>query len=560
MKRIKALLLIAYYLLLNGLVAGEDANDFPQKTVIIGGGIIGAMESYHAYLNAIKTNRQIQIVVYDKSPSFEEGAITNTAYHICPSLTPDEILSVVPRGSELVEKLAFLFSQPGGIRVDDVPGVNDSLAATRFKQAVEIYGQDPNHEDRTASLLMLGKMSMDLWQNLYDEADSELKGVLERSNFNPCRESRNENYNGLHDGYRIDLIYDVSNAQQRAQEMQKTYAQLGYRQCKLLSASEVMAIDPTLNCFCMEHSELNDEGGRIWKKDAAALWRPGGCLATLDFLPSFYTYLKKIMGTYVDPSGQIQDRFRIEFNKEVVGVDVDESFQIIGVKLQDGSLDLNDPAQCHYVFCPGESVGTLKRLGFDEPAYAGFAGASLTLKIPLSSKQMDDYKHFNHCMEVHKVGIVLAWQARCKGNQLLLQAGGTKAFYGDQAPQIHEAFATNRHLVQLNVLNDVLPEMVSIACNRDTKGSQLTVDDLCQLEEKGMLNRWVGRRAVAYDGFPTLGALFMDGQKIKNARCTTHLGSGGVSFAPAAVQISRRFEETNDPFTTKILQYGDSRR
>lgn len=553
------ILLMACCFCLNGLFS-EESIEAPSQTVIIGGGIIGALESYDAYKSAIKNNKQIQVIVYEKGSSFEEGAFTNTGYNICPSLTPDEILSVVPRGSELVEKLAFLFNQPGGIRVDDVPGANDSLAAVQFKQAVELYGQDPNHEDRTRHLLKLGKMSMDLWQNLYDEADPELKSIFAQSNFNPCREPKDKDRNALHDGYRIDLIYEVSDAQNRAQGMQKTYSELGYSQCKLLSPSDVMAIDPALTDFCMMHSELNDAEERVWKKDAIALWRPGGCLSAYDFLPSFYAYMKKAMGTYVDASGRIQDCFRLEFNKEVVGVEFDNDSHIVGLKFQDGSLSQNDPAACNYVFCPGESVGTLKRLGFDEPAYAGFAGPSLSLNIPLSPKQSSHYKGFNHCMEVHKVGIVLAWQARCEDNQLILQAAGTKAFYGDKVPQINEAFAVNRHLVQLNMMNDVLPEMISIAFGWNTKGSQLTFENLRELEERGILRRWVGTRSVAYDGFPTLGALFIGDQKVKNGRCTTHMGSGGVSFAPAAVQVSRCFEQAEDPFTIKILKYADSRR
>jgi hypothetical protein len=32
--------------------------------------------------------------------------------------------------------------------------------------------------------------------------------------------------------------------------------------------------------------------------------------------------------------------------------------------------------ESEYVFCPGESVGTLRKLGFDEPAYALFAGVT----------------------------------------------------------------------------------------------------------------------------------------------------------------------------------------
>ncbi len=48
-----------------------------------------------------------------------------TTANIVPSLTPDEILCVVPRGKALVEKLQSAFNEPGGIRVDDVVHVND---------------------------------------------------------------------------------------------------------------------------------------------------------------------------------------------------------------------------------------------------------------------------------------------------------------------------------------------------------------------------------------------------------------------------------------------------
>lgn len=64
-----------------------------------------------------------------------------------------------------------------------------------------------------------------------------------------------------------------------------------------------------------------------------------------------------------------------------------------------------------------------------------------------------------------------------------------------------------------------------------------------------------------YDGFPTLGYLYKDGVKIENARCTIHLGSGGGSFAPAAVFISRSaMNAEHDAFEERILQYADSSR
>ncbi len=536
-----------------------------SKVAIIGGGVVGALESYYAHLDALKNGRKIRVVVYDKNPPFGKSgdgtASTNTAYNIVPSLTIDEILSVVPRGSELVEKLAILFSEPGGIRVDDVPGVNDSEAAARFKEAVALYGNDENHDDRTKTLLMLGKMSMDLWQDLYDHGDEELKRILEESNYNPSRDPKNADEKILHDGYRIDLIYDVADAGKRASGMKATYEQIGYKYCRVLSPKEVMAIDPFLADYCKEHSESQ---GLKWKNDCSALWRPGGCINTGVFLPKFYAYLKKVMGTYTGESGTIQDCFSMEFNKEVTAVEYDNGsdVRITGLKFSDGSSarDSCPYAETSYVFCPGEAIGTLHKFGFDEPAYAGFAGPVLLLNIPLSPDQLRTYKSFSHCMEVHKVGIVLAWQAKFDEDKIYIGVAGTKAFYGDQLPTIDQDFARNRHLVQLNMVNDVLPDMVSLAFGYDTKGKQLAFADILALEDKGILQRWVGRRAVAYDGFPTLGALYTQGRKVSNARCTTHLGSGGVSFSHAAVQMSRSCEHIENEFTEKVLRYADSRR
>lgn len=288
----------------SGVIFANSSLDTPVscKTSIVGGGIVGALESYYAYKDAQKDGEKICITVYEKGNSFGSSSTnqssTNTSYNIVPSLTIDEILSVVPRGSELVEKLAILFSQPGGIRVDDVIGVNDSESAVNFKKAVAIYGSDKNHDDRTLSLLMLGKRSMDLWQQMYDEGDAELKSILEASNFNPCREPRS-NYNKvLHDGYRIDLIYGIPNAQKRALSMQADYEKLGYKNCAILSPDEVIAIDSYLADFCHEHSDVDSNMKRIWKNDSVALWRPGGCIDTRAFLPKFYAYMKKVMGQY----------------------------------------------------------------------------------------------------------------------------------------------------------------------------------------------------------------------------------------------------------------------
>ena len=154
-----------------------------------------------------------------------------------------------------------------------------------------------------------------------------------------------------------------------------------------------------------------------------------------------------------------------------------------------------------------------------------------------------------------------AWQGRIKEGKIFIGVGGTKVFYGDKQPSKNDDFAKNRHLLQLNMINEVLPEFVSLAFGYDTKAQILNEAHLKMLEDKEISGLWVGRRAVAYDGFPTLGALYHNNRKIKNARCTTHLGSGGVSFAPAAIKVSRRYEQCiDDPFINKVLMYSASNR
>ena len=89
------------------------------------------MESYYAIQEAKQKGDTITVDIYEKGQPF--GA-TNTAYNIAPSLTPDEICSAVPRGNELIEKLQLLFSQPGGIRVDDVVGVKTDRPLTNLNK------------------------------------------------------------------------------------------------------------------------------------------------------------------------------------------------------------------------------------------------------------------------------------------------------------------------------------------------------------------------------------------------------------------------------------------
>lgn len=541
---------------------------YPEsKLTIIGGGIVGFLEAYYAYLDARSRGERIRVTIHDKNDSISD---TTTA-HLVPSLTPDEILSVVPRGEELIKKLSILFSAPGGIRVDDVTDVNDTPVAHAFQRAVQTYGQnEEGHRLRTETLLTLGKMSMELWQTIYENGDEELQSILRAANFNPCRE-RTSSEPVLYDGYRIDLIYNMPSAAQKANAMKSDYERLGYLDCKLLSPDEVMQIDPFLTDFCFNHSVVNAEGARIWKDNAVALWRPGGCIDTQVFLPLFRDYLSKVMGLYKNEEGVVKYCFRHKLQRQVTAVVYEPSTNRVnglsfygrpGVK-----HDKHHYPTSSYVVCPGESVGTLRQLGFAEPAYARFAGASLMLKIDLSQDQLERYAKFKHCMEVHQEGVVLAWQARLLNNQIFIGVAGTKAFYADQNPHRDQAFAKNRNLLQLNMVNEVLPEIVSIAFGRNTAGITLTQADMDELEAQGIALRWVGTRAVAYDGFPTVGRVHNGHGPVDNVRCTTHLGSGGVSFSPATVLVSQSvFKDQSaqsavpQQLTKDVLSFGNSQR
>jgi len=536
-----------------------------ENMIIIGGGMAGAMEAYLAHLDAKKNNTQLHITIYEKNRSLSETTVAN----IVPSLTPDEILSVVPRGQELIKKSEILFSEPGGIRVDDVAGISGTDATKQFQHEVQQYSLDEiGHNERTQCLLSLGKMSMDLWQNIFNTADNEMKEILRSANYNPCCQLTQDEYKALHEGYRIDLIYAIPNVRERAENMKRDYEGLGYKHCTILTPAQVMEIDPFLTDFCKNHSEKNSAGNLEWHNDAVALWRPGGCIDAQVLLPKIYEYLKKNMGTYTNAHGNQEDCFQIKFGHKVTSVEYDTAqsgetiISGISIETEQGtrSRAVNDKTTC--VFCPGEAIGTLKKLGLKEPAYAGFAGASLLLTIDIPEEKLKKYAQFNHCMEVHQEGVVLAWQARFRDNKIFIGVAGTKAFYSDQKPNKDQAFAKNRNLLQLTMINDVLPEFISLALGRDTKGKTLTNDDLNSLESRGIARRWAGVRAVVFDGFPTLGCVYKDECKIINARCTTHLGSGGASFSPASVMVSRASMNSKDAnqFIQKVLHYADSAR
>jgi hypothetical protein len=518
-----------------------------KKVSIVGAGITGAMEALYTYLNAQSQKEKVRITVYERYEHLSSTTIAN----IAPGLTAGEIMAITPETFKA--KLEHLFSESGGIRVDDVPGVN-SETSEYFKSEVQSYSSNiEKNSVRTQVLWALGQKSMESWQNIYDAGDPELRRILEDSNFNPCREP-NSQEKILHDGYKINLVYNTPNAENLVNSRTEFYKSLGYVHSTILSAQEVIKLDSSLAGFCKANSESNGP----WKSDAVAVWRPGGCIDPI-FLPKLYDYLRDKMGK----DDNSKDRFKLKLNKEVVEVGLYGNL-IQYLKFASGKIT----SQKHrylsstYVFCPGEAVGTLKKLGFEEPASIGIAGASLRLDIPLTFDQQLEFSDFNNAITILCASIGLSCQARLKEGKLFIGVAGGQAFYGDQKPSKDQDFCKTINLLQLNVINDVWPQFVSLALGIDTRGCKMTREHLTELEEKDIAKRWVGTRAVAYDGFPTLGILYKDDTPIQNARTTTSLGSGGVSFSPICVQISQASLQkvTNDQFVDKVLGLTSSKR
>lgn len=565
----KILLLLTLVTLTNfqGVYA-QNTSHIDKSITVVGGGIIGLLEAYHSYLDAKTKGETVQITVLEKNAKLSE----TTTCNIVPSLTPDEIMSVVPRGSDLVTFLKQKFSEGNGIRVDDVEGIDStSEVVKRFIHSVEKYGKDDEaHQARSEALLDLGKYSMNLWQNFYLNADNELKEILKASNYKPCLEVASDKQE-LHQGYRIDLIFNDKEAKNKAQSMQMSYNNLGYQSSRILSPSEVILIDPQLEDFVYENTFQDLQGTLHWSEDAVALWRPGGCINTGLFLPKFIAYLEKTLTTRSD-NGEEQPLFEIIYDSKVVGVEFDCSRSISQVQVKNSNGDISffptidKEVPREFIFAPGEAVGTLENLGFNEPNYAIFAGPSLRLSIDISKDKIARYKNLDHCMEVHQEGVVLAWQAKCSNSKVFIGVAGTKAFYGDKKPKLSEEFARNRHLLQLNIINKVYWDLISTALDRDSSGEILDQDDLDYLIDKGIAKVWVGSRAVAYDGFPTLGALYKDAKRVHNARVTTHLGSGGASFAFGAIALSRasdnyeKIDQSIASLALKVIDFSDSRR
>ena len=533
---------------------------------IVGGGITGMLQAYYALNQAEQEKKPINILIFERNAKFSQ----TPAMNIFPSLTPDEILSVIPRGETLVKNLNIPFYKGNGIKVSDVSALNmqSKTVADFVTSAIQSAKDTSAYEEREATLLSMGKLSMSLWDELYRQADDELRAIMQAANYKPCKEVAKDEQR-LGQGYRIDIFFGQPDVEAFVSHMVRKYRGLGYVSARVLDPEETRKIDPQLTGF-VEKFSIERNGERQWKKDAHAIWRPGGCLNAHVFMMGLPNYLEQRAKKMGNGSS-----VRLLLDHDVVGINVTEEHAVgsVNVRVNGQSIrqfpegEQASDASLQVVLMPGEAVGTLQQLGFDEPSYAIFAGPSLRLDIPLSDSLKDKYADLDHAMEVHQDGVVLAWQAKNYSGVVTIGIAGTKAFYGDVLPKNSESFAKNRHLLQLNAAYQLYPDLINQALSRKASKGSLKQADLDLLVQKRIARVWVGARAVAYDGFPTLGRLYVESQPIANVRAVTHLGSGGVSFGPAAVLMGQAITEgkdmlleSNQGLFTSVREFSDSRR
>jgi hypothetical protein len=505
--------------------------DIKQEINIAGNGIVGLMIAYFCYLNARESNQNIRIVVRGQYPVNQ-----STAASLVPSISWNEILSVVPAGKELLKLLSCSFTS-GGIGLGSDQIIQESR---EFIDAVKLNADIKEAQIHRKNLLIqFGQYSVSLWDWLYRTADPELKSILNTSNYRPCSEIESDLLR-MGAGYRPDLYFSASNFPARLETVIKDSQTAGYRKVRLLQPDELKQLDPSLSEFCELHSELEGDIRR-WKDGAGAIFRPAGCINTSYFLSAFAAYIEKMMGTYVTEAGEEKHCFRIKSGK-VTGVQYDSDGKSVVSYVIDGQIKQN---KRHYerffVLCPGEAVGTVRHLGFVEPPHARFVGFTLQLNVPahFAINAGVDLSGKPNLAIYSGVASASVMQASVVGDRCLIGLGGLKAFLGLTHADVNAEYAIKASLYQLEFLNHLYPSLLTACLGKNTRNMTLSLDDLNALIRNGYIKRGVGSRAVAFDGAPTIGgATKTTTEKTQNVIKTTnvviatHFGSGGVTNAP----------------------------
>lgn len=515
--------------------------EIKDKISIAGNGIIALMTAYFLFLRAKKEGKPIKITLRGKYPVDQ-----TTAAFLAPSLSWNEILSVVPPGKKLLESLEKLFTEfTGGIRLE-----KDNLILIRAKEfieAVEACSKDENaHQRRTALLVEFSQFSLALWETIFESADNELKQIFINSNFLPCREPTSS-ATKLRDGYRFDVYYetpDLEKKLQQAVDESKTY---GYQHVKMLSPEELLQLDPGFKSFCERHS-TPDAGKRKWNNGAGVIFRPGGCIHTPAFLANFAAYLQRQMGTYLNEAGKEKPCFKIKLG-EVTGL----SFSAKGNRVE--AFQVNNKSKSikrhyeheHFILSPGENVGTVRRLGLFEPAHARFIGFSLKLIVPedLVIKAGFSLTYLsNMAIRTGNASSSVVQVGKFNGS-FVLRMGGLKAFSGLDQPNLQAEYAIAASIYQLNMLNQVYSSLISACLGRNTQHLQLGKSDLDELLNKKYLERQIGSRACRADGVPTIDIAENHKGPLENVIVATHFSSGGVTNATGGAYLVEQLVQAN---------------
>lgn len=499
-----------------------------EKISIAGNGIVALMIAYLLFLRAKEENKPLKMTVRGKYRINE-----TTAAFLVPSLSWNELLSVVPPGSKLLEALKKLFTEfNGGIRLE--PSDDILVRAKEFINAVEACGKSEAVQRRRTELLVeFSKLSLSIWELIYATADDELRKIFIESNFLPCRELSTNDIQ-LRDGYRLDVYYQAKDLEKKVQTAVEESAANGYNHARHIPPGMLLKLDPAFQPFCQQYSSVNVNGVREWHEGAGVIFRPGGCINTPIFLTRFCDYLQQAMGKYVTETGEEKFCFKSKLG-EVTGLSYSANANHVTSFEVDhqSKKHKRDYSKEYFILSPGERIGTVRRLGLFEPPHARFVGFSLKLTIPKSMVEQCGYSMDYKSNMAIRTGEASSSVVQVLKNEqgLVLGIGGLKAFLGLDDPDLQADYAIQASVYQLNMLNQVYASLISACLKRDTQGKQLTINDLQILLNSGMLQRAVGSRACAYDGAPTIDYGRNGKGPVENLIVATHLSSGGVTNA-----------------------------
>lgn len=496
------------------------------KISIAGNGIVALMVAYLLFLRSHEEQKAVKITIRGKYP-----IDYTTAAFLVPSLSWNEILSVVPPGKKLLDSLQKLFTDfKGGIRLEETDTI--LLKAKEFIDAVESSGNDEQAQHRRTELLVeFSKLSLSIWELIYQSADQELRNIFDECNFLPCRELSSSEIK-LRDGYRLDVYYEADDIEKKLQTAIEESMKNGYKHAQLVSPDNLLKLDTSFKTYVNSYSTLNENSIRVWNKGAGVILRPGGCVNTPLFLKKFSEYMQKIMGTYLTEKGIEKPRFKVKLG-EVTGLQYakDKNHVLAFEVDKQQKTNKHHYIQENFILCPGEKIGTVRRFGLFEPPHARFVGFSLKLSIPedlvFKAGFSLDYKS-NMAIRTGAVSSSVV-QVGKFGEQFSLGIGGLKAFLGLDDPDLNADYAIKASLYQLNMLNKVYAPFISVCLGKNTQGTLLTSDDLNVLIKNKFLTRWTGSRACAFDGAPTVDYGYNGQGQVDNLLIATHLSSGGVT-------------------------------